>query len=358
MNPAERSAALEGLRGYAACLVFLVHAFGLLAVRFFGPDFDRPIAEESDPLRGVLTFFHRSHYGVDLFFVLSGLLMGDLALRRWRGTKRFLWRRWLRIYPTYALSTVILALVVAGWLHQTPSARDAVANALLLHGFLLLDVRPINPTSWSLSYEAVFYALVPLLAWRMAGRSMALRRAALPLVTLFAVLVVVPALLPIRDAIYLAYFALFVPGIALGLLDETERSRVAAAVPGWAVAFAWIAFTLAWKLEWLSNGHPTYYVASAVGCGLLVLKACDREGALARWLSARAPLWLGRHSYSFFLIHYLVVHAWGAAALKLVGADERIAYAAIFMLGAFPLSLAAAWALFLATERFYFRAAR
>jgi peptidoglycan/LPS O-acetylase OafA/YrhL len=46
---------------------------------------------------------------VDLFFVLSGLLMADIAARRWPGTRTFLARSALRIYPAY-LAAGALAL--------------------------------------------------------------------------------------------------------------------------------------------------------------------------------------------------------------------------------------------------------
>ena len=359
MNPAERSVALEGLRGYAAFLVFLVHAFGLLATRLYGIDVEtHRIADDANPVRAALVFLFHSHYGVDLFFVLSGLLMGDLALRRWRGTKRFLWRRWLRIYPTYAASTFVVVLISWAWLGRLPTTTEAWTNVFLLQGFFVLEIRALNPTSWSLTYEAVFYALVPWFAIVSHGRVPGLRRAAPVLAAAFALLVAVPALIPVPKAIYFAHFALFVPGIALGLLDEAERARLAASTPLWLVALAWAAFTLAVKLVAFTNEEAIYYFASGLACGLLVLKACDAKGAFGRLLSARAPLWLGRHSYSFFLIHYIVVHAWGAALLSVIPLTHPLAYAVAFLGGAFPLSLAAAWLLFGATERFYFRAAR
>ena len=95
----KRLAALEGLRGYAAFLVFLVHSCGLVLARVHGVDADRASIGDATPGVAVLLFFFRSHYGVDLFFVLSGLLMADIAARRWPGTRAFLARRALRIYP-------------------------------------------------------------------------------------------------------------------------------------------------------------------------------------------------------------------------------------------------------------------
>ena len=359
MNPAERSTALEGLRGYAAFLVFLVHAFGLLATRLYGIDPARhPIADDPQLARAAVVFLFHSHYGVDLFFVLSGLFMADLALRRWRGAKRFLWRRWLRIYPTYAASTLIAATVAWVWLRIYPSAADALANVFLLQGFFTLGFPSINPTSWSLSYEAAFYAVVPLLPALAAGRVPPMRHAAPFLVIAYLLLVAIPALLPMDKAIYFAYFALFVPGAALGFLDDSERARMAASIPTPIVVLAWVAFTLAVKLGFLSNMGAPYYAASGVAGGLVVLKACDPNNAIARALSGSAPRWLGRHSYSFFLIHYVVVHLWGAATAALIEVHNAVAHTVVFLGGAFVLSLAAARLLFRATERFYFTAPR
>ena len=95
----KRLEALEGLRGYAAFLVFLVHSCGLVLAARYHLDADNTRLAEVSGAPAVLFFFFRSHYGVDLFFVLSGLLMADIAARRWPGTRAFLARRALRIYP-------------------------------------------------------------------------------------------------------------------------------------------------------------------------------------------------------------------------------------------------------------------
>ena len=360
MNPGERLAALEGLRGYAAFLVFLVHAFGLLLARVYGVDADGTwVMGDTSFARLVAVFLFRSHYGVDLFFVLSGLLMADLALRRWPGTGRFLARRLVRIYPAYAVAAIIAALVTVAWFGGTLTPGTVAGNVFLLQGFFALGIPALNPVSWSLSYEMAFYLLVPLLAlaWRACGgRAPPSARFALA-IALIAI-IVCAALVPVAKGIYFAYFALFIPGIASGLLDDAARERAARAVPLSLVAFAWIAFTLAVKLGFLSNLQPAYYCASGIAGGLVVLKACDASGPLARGLSAPVPRWLGKYSYSFFLIHYVVMHAWGEALARFIPAAGSAAYAVLFLVGALGLSLVAARLLYAVAESFYFRSPR
>jgi exopolysaccharide production protein ExoZ len=360
MKPGERLAALEGLRGFAAFLVFLVHAFGLLLARVYGIDADHAaVLGDTNFARAAAVFFFRSHYGVDLFFVLSGLLMADLALRRWPGTGRFLARRLTRIYPAYAVAAAVAAVVTVAWFGGAFTPATIAGNVFLLQGFFTLGIAALNPVSWSLSYEMAFYLVVPLLALAWRGHEgQAPPNARFTLAIALIAIVVAAALVPIDKGIYFAYFALFIPGIALGLLDDAQRERAARAVPLAVVALAWLAFTLAVKLGLLSNLQPAYYCASGIACGLVVLKACDTTGALARALSSPVPRWLGKYSYSFFLIHFVVVHAWGEALARLIAPSGSVAYAALFLAGALGLSLVAARLLYAVAEGFYFRLSR
>jgi peptidoglycan/LPS O-acetylase OafA/YrhL len=352
----KRLAALEGLRGYAAFLVFLVHSSGLVAAQLYGVDPDNASIFELAPGAAVLLFFFRSHYGVDLFFVLSGLLMADIAARRWPGTGAFLGRRALRIYPAYIVS-VALAVAAGVWLFDRKVTHsDVAANAVFLQGFLVLGVPALNPVTWSLSYEAAFYVLVPLIAlgWSRREGSPRIAHAAWLLAIAFLAIVTLAAVLPGAKTIFFAYFALFVPGLAIGFLDEPARTRVAQRVPVALVVAAWIAFTLALKLEIIANTRAAYFIASAAACGLLVLKCCDHASFPARVFSTRPALALGRISYSFFLVHVIVLHVLGRLVHPGTGAASRAQFAFTIYIGGFVLSAAAAWLLFQAAERFYF----
>ena len=359
MKPGERLAALEGLRGHAAMLVFLTHAFGYLTGKLYVvADVEHLYVLDAGSLGlAALVFLFHSNYGVDLFFVLSGLLMADVATRRWPGTARFMSRRILRIYPPYLASIVIVAIVVYFTMQRSVGFSEGVANLALLQGFFPLGIHAINPVTWSLSFEAGFYLAVPViaLAWG-ASRPGNLAYRLVFLMALFVAIVALCAMLTADRAIYLAYFALFIPGIALGMLEDDARKRVAERTPLVVVVIAWMAFTLAVKTGALPNTHPAYYPASAIACGLAVLKACDAGSMLARLLEHPVMRWLGRYSYSLFLIHYIVVHYWGGVVSGWIAAESRIAFAAVFLGGAATISLAAARALYAATERWYFSA--
>ncbi len=361
MRPGARLVALEGLRGHAAMLVFLTHAFGYLAAKL-GPVVNVEqvfLFDAATPAFAACVFLFRSNYGVDLFFVLSGLLMADIAMRRWPGTPRFMGRRMLRIYPPYLASLIVVGLVVYFTMKRPVALGESAANLALLQGFFPLGIHAINPVTWSLSYEAGFYIAVPLiaLAWG-AKRPGRLSRRFAALALIFIAIVAACAMLGADRAIYLAYFALFLPGIALGMADDEARERAARRVPLAAVLAAWAAFTLGVKAGWVANTHAAYYAASALACGLVVLKACDAGSALAWLLERPAMRWLGRYSYSFFLIHYIVVHYWGGVVSAWIGAGEPVAYAAAFIGGALAISLASARALYALTERWYFSARR
>jgi peptidoglycan/LPS O-acetylase OafA/YrhL len=356
MRPGERVDALEGLRGYAAFLVFLVHAFGLLYAKRYGADPQLySLHGDASLARIAVALLFRSHYGVDLFFVLSGLLMADLALRRWPGNARFLSRRALRIYPAYLASLAICLGATTMWLGRDATLADVAGNILLLQGYFGLGIPALNPPSWSLTYEAAFYLAVPALALLWRGRAAPFASPMFAVLALAFVAIVAGAFaLPGAQLRYLAYFALFIPGIAMGVLDADARSRLARKLPLAVALGAWALFAASVKFELVSNREALYYALSAACGGMLVLKACDDAGWLARILTRAVPRWIGRHSYSFFLIHYIVLHLLAAVLDAWLAPGKGWAYAMLLVCGGLALSLVAARGLYAVAEGFYF----
>ena len=103
--------------------------------------------------------------GVEIFFVLSGYLIGDILLRtslNSGGLVRFWLRRWMRTLPAYfVVLFVSLGLVHLGFLHSNGSLpwwRYATFTHNLMSPFVGFFWE-----SWSLSIEAWFYLVAPLL---------------------------------------------------------------------------------------------------------------------------------------------------------------------------------------------------
>jgi len=127
---ARRIQSMEGLRGLAVSLVFLVHYESLFGgwLGTAGPN-----ATVGQFLQTV------GHTGVDLFFVLSGYLIYGAVLKNREGYPRFMERRVRRIYPTFLVMLVVylgLSVIVPSE-SKLPVERFAaityvVENVLLL----------------------------------------------------------------------------------------------------------------------------------------------------------------------------------------------------------------------------------
>ena len=100
--------------------------------------------------------------GVDLFFVLSGFLVGGVLLSEYKKTgaldvKRFIIRRGLKIWPAYYF--YILFQVIVG---RHPIQSFLVANLLHIQNYVGSSLEH----TWTLSVEEHFYLLLSLsIAW-------------------------------------------------------------------------------------------------------------------------------------------------------------------------------------------------
>ena len=137
---------LDFTRALAISLVLFTHASFFLA----------PLKPNFDPL------FMVGYLGVDLFFALSGFLIGgiliDSASRGTGWVGRFWVRRWLRTLPNYYLFLLIniaIYLWVEGQWPRALSYVFFVQNLAWPHPVFF-------PEAWSLALEEVFYLLAPL----------------------------------------------------------------------------------------------------------------------------------------------------------------------------------------------------
>jgi len=151
-------APMEGIRGFAVFLVFVVHYVTLAEPWIQESSLTYSISEQ---IRSI------GNTGVDLFFVLSGYLIYGMLIKKDKPFGHYIVRRIQRIYPTFTVVFIIYLIlsVIFPSESKIPSGLDGVIfviqNFLLLPG--LFDIEPIITVAWSLSYEFFYYLLIPLL---------------------------------------------------------------------------------------------------------------------------------------------------------------------------------------------------
>jgi len=163
-------AALTGMRGVAAILVFLYHYEALhpgirldLAVPLIGRILQFPLGF--------------GFAGVDIFFVLSGFLLtlpfARAALTENQGPplSRYFKRRFLRVFPAYYAQLFVI-LAIGGWfVSWTPqTVTSFIAHMLMFFNIGWNPVKPMVGVWWTLPVEMGFYLLLPLLAPFMRPR--------------------------------------------------------------------------------------------------------------------------------------------------------------------------------------------
>jgi peptidoglycan/LPS O-acetylase OafA/YrhL len=165
-RPPAQEPALDALRSFAVLAVICTHYALPVWPRAGGT----PLGITRFPL------FYYGWTGVDLFFVLSGLLIGRQVWKEIQKTGqvkvgRFLVRRGFRIWPLYYCALVYLAIFSRTTWHDW--------------AFLSNYFQTPYSRGWSLSTEEQFYIIVPVLLL-LTTRVLALRRQIWPLLLLLA----------------------------------------------------------------------------------------------------------------------------------------------------------------------------
>jgi peptidoglycan/LPS O-acetylase OafA/YrhL len=149
---------LDGLRALAILLVMARHSLR----PFTSPDSYTPILTIGS--FDVTPSLLNGWIGVDLFFVLSGFLIGRQA---WRSDSltRFWFKRVTRILPAYWTCLAIVAVILTGTGQWQRSGGDFLAHLLMLQDY---TGSVFVPAFWSLGAEEKFYLLAPLFVFLVA----------------------------------------------------------------------------------------------------------------------------------------------------------------------------------------------
>jgi len=151
---------LDGLRAFAILLVLARHSLR----PFISEDAYQPVVVLG-PL-DLTPLLLNGWVGVDLFFVLSGFLIGRQS---WRGdsVRRFWFKRATRILPAYWTCLAIVAIGVSISGAWATSGADLLAHVVMLQDY---TGSVFVPAFWSLGAEEKFYLMAPLLVFALAHR--------------------------------------------------------------------------------------------------------------------------------------------------------------------------------------------
>ena len=316
MNSTQRINGLDHLRALAITFVFFFHC--AILFRF------------DDLLPHIVKF---GWSGVDLFFVLSGYLIGSQLLRRVASGKGihvrdFYVQRFLRIMPAYwlvlAIYFTIPAVLERGrlpplWRFLTFTQNfglDATVDGAFSH-------------AWSLCVEEHFYLLLPALILLLSRFRLGVWAFLLGgLLTLLG--------MAIRSYAWgrvgagdgnwyeLVYYPTYchidglIAGVSVAAISTfyarqwewLERRNLLCAIAGFALLL--VAYVLNDdQKNWLPS--VVSFPLVAVGYGLVLIAAVSKDSVLSR--GSGVTKWVAILSYSIYLIHKIVIHlVQGAAA--------------------------------------------
>ena len=295
--------------------------------------------------------------GVDIFFVLSGFLIGTQVLRPFQRGERlsyaaFCARRAWRILPAFA---VVLALYACfPGLREAPGLQPWWQFATFTLNFLIdYERNQAFSHAWSLCVEEHFYLVLPVLVWWMTRR---------PSTVKFVCVCVGVMILGIalRSAVWLHFTALNPPrnwfieeiyypswmrldGLLVGVMLATlrvYRPLVWARLQQRSNTFLLGGVVVTCLAFWLFRDR-TGLLANAMGWpvlslgfGLLVFAAADNRCLISRWQMPGAG-WIAAISYSLYLSHKIAFHlveAWLVPRLQGHEVLQFAAYAAAVVL--------------------------
>jgi len=370
--------ALDGIRGFACAAIVFFHATVFSGVF---------LARDPDVWLRALRFLGNAMWtGVDIFFVLSGFLIGRILIRDLLrsgrvGWRRFYLRRSFRIFPAYYFVLSVILFVLArfdlanygGYLAFTGAGswehvRDgAWANYLYVSNYIAPTRANVMTWGWSLCVEEHFYLLLPTaLALIFRARSKGLR----------AALLVALALLPVaaralayatrsggeRSFYYYSHsrFDQLLVGVVVAYLyvvyrEPFERLAMRRGFAIGAIGLACIAAVWTWG-GLLGAGVFAVvwqFLVLGVGVALVVVNGIFGVGPLSRFFASRVWFPLARVSYGMYLVHPVVIFGcipW----LKRVwigSAPVRPSHVLVLYACAMAISFALASLLFLLLER-------
>lgn len=321
-----RSTYFDVVRSFAILAVVAVHTVQVFSstVQYF-----RPLTHLEASFVEVVSF---GKYGVELFFVLSGLLLGQIYANTDFKIQKFVANRARRIYPLWLvfafLSLALFLLAGRGWWAATVRAAEETyshPNAMVLFATLFLCGWLVLPDTahraiaggWSIESEVAHYALFVLV------RRFTLRVALICVSGCGVVqrLLIAPNMDELSFGVYglspLASLSIFstVPFFILGVIVGKSKDILAelASFASSALNLVLLLICLPGIYFWLSSNVPFGKVFEAAATVTILLALSHLVDKAERG----SKVWekMSRHSYSMYFTHFWIVNLYVAVDL-------------------------------------------
>jgi peptidoglycan/LPS O-acetylase OafA/YrhL len=253
------------------------------------------------------------HFGVNLFFVISGFILAlPFAKRAFNekaapDLKSYYLRRVTRIEPPYLLNLIVIFLIHwRQWGEGPQVVPNLIASLFYSHGLVYGRESAINGVAWSLEVEIQFYLLTPLLVLIFRLRNVVARRSLIvALIVGFGMLsqwVIYPSGSARLSLTLLNFAHYFLTGFLLVDLYLTGRLRGADKRLSWDLATLAGAATI---FATLSRFGQFYFLLPLM-VGLLYagffMGRLSNAFARARWITI-----IGGMCYTIYLYHILII---------------------------------------------------
>ncbi len=344
-----RNAAADGLRGFAAFNVVLCHyvaAFWpeLLRKNYTGLEVSYQSASAVERVLGspVVTLFFNGHFPVLIFFVLSGFVLAQPAVGNDydRVRSRF-WARYTRLNVPIAAACLIswLALKAGLYFNQEASVISDSAwlaaffredmSVLELLGYAavggLLGDGALVPPLWTLRIELIG-SLMLLAVLALAPKNRQLLCLALACISLV-----------VAQPSDLVYFLCFFAGAALNWAKGTQAPGLALLVTGLVLGAYQGDSRFYSFLPVVTSDAKTFY--NSIGAVFLVWGVCV-AGSFERAFASPFAQYLGRISYSLYLIHFVALASLTSLVVAYMGTDALGLVVAMILYLLFSVGLA------------------
>lgn len=336
--------AIDGIRFYAAFMVFLQHTIGGLVTQpLHIAEADYSPFSPSWAIR-LWFYFGDGNHGVDIFFIISGFLMARIVL----GAKHFSYAHFIgsrirRIYPAFAVSLSVAALAGVALLGMPWEPMEFAKNLGFLNLMPSINHLAYNYVSWSLGVEFAFYLVIPafVILSKFADRR------------IVSILALAAAVVVLNHVGGLAFrgIGLFI-GAVIGTFNDAALRKLAKRTPLALIVCAYFACGIV-KSVFVPQYLHYYFPFMAIASVLLIKIVWDDANILNRLFQSKPMRWLGTLSFSIYLFHTTI-----AALVVVYLTPQPISLLGIvwYFFAIAAATIAVSYASYVLIEQRYFRA--